>query len=245
MTENTGFTAGTDCPANYGCTNNTDPAGISPASGTACISDTAIHYTDASVAAENPIKNAQITNLHSAVTGEFARRRLTPKYSTISAGTGNKIVYSQTLSRIKDNLARLGINITGAAQGQKMVASSLTGAITGLNTSQDICTCVTRCTCNARAADTSTCDCDARCACNSNTAGCNCDSRCACNNEWAGDGWSGCRCNGDCSCDNRCACDCDAQTSSCSCDLRCTCNTRTSVECSCNIRNVCTAFVNN
>jgi hypothetical protein len=246
MAEDTKYDEDSPCTSNYTCTHDTAGGAITPASAAACVAVSAAHYTDDTVAVGKKITNDQITNLHTAVTNEFTRRRLNPKYPNISAGVNNKIVYSDTLGRIKANLARLGISVTGAAKGDKILATSMTGAFTGLNTSQDYCTCDVRCTCNARAADRVTATCAARCHCDCHCdANCTCDNRCACHNQWVGDDWGGCNCDGDCTCDSRCGCDCHAHTTSCTCNTRCNCHNRTTVECTCNVRDVCAAFVNN
>jgi hypothetical protein len=236
MTENTEYTVNTTCPGNYGCTNDSAATDIDPATGVACFSNTTAKSSDTTVKSGAPKKASQMQALHTAIATEIIRHRVSPKHVSIDAAVGGQISFEKTMKRIKENLTRLTGYELPVDVGSLMKASDIQTAYQKLNTAQEECICVNRCTCNARAncpartaedgtvekacACNTVADCKARCSCNCDAvdSSCKCNvtsCRCASRRTWAVTGW--CHCDTDCDCNGRCNCNTD-------CKSRCNCN---------------------
>lgn len=260
-TEDTKYTADTDCTSNFTCTNDLAPdVAVSPAKSAApgCHSNTTTRSSDATVVVGSLKRASQMTKLHNDIKDEITRHRFNPSYSDLEdTVAGKPIDFSKSMARIKENLRRLTGYTLPVNAGDLMRASDIQTAYQRLNTAQNTCICVERCTCNARTAEVG-CECDPRCSgVSDNTCECvtvcDCETRNACECDDHCGHRSGAYCiDGKCGCESRtgpgwgttcparCTCNSNNVTE---CQSRCDCDTRTTVECKCNVRNVCSAYV--
>ena len=212
MVENKNLTSNTNCPNNFGCTHDASGASVVPATSAGCFSNTRPN-TSNPVNSNDQVTQAQMNNLNADITSEAGSRRLAIQYATLDFS--GFIDTAGVIDRIKANLDYLSGSTSGyssptlPAPNDEIAIGLLNNFYSALNHSETECTCVSRCTCNSRDGEGPICTCNGVCACNGRS--------CSCYNR------TGCSTRGPVTVD---------------CATRCQCDFRTTVLCSCNIRDV-------
>lgn len=234
------------CSANFYCVNDTVGPTIETNNTLYHLRNAGKESEDLSVQKGSLMKAQQINKLDEGIRNDTYRRRLQPKHTTtVNAQTGQEILYDETIKKIKENLYRITKYELPVSKNSLARADDIQDAYQKLRNSENTCVCNERCTCNARGGENLGCQCNTRtsqptCICNTD---CQCNSRCPCNcNNRTG----GCHSKKTCSCESVIT-NCSNRTSAplIVCESRCNCDARTTVECACNIRNVCLSFINN